>query len=1028
MLATTLRQILRAQDAARLFAALGYQPDDLPYQDGTRVIARWRGVKVVAVDAEEPGEAARALARRLATAGERALAVAVGPGRELALAAPHVGGPGITRLLSVSLDAPEREALDRLERLRPVRGASGLTHALRISELLTSEAAGDRFFAAFRVALERMAAAVDARHARQDRRMVALLALTRVLFLYFVQHKGWLDGREDFLRHLLDDALARGRPFHRAELHPLFFGTLNRPPAARSARLGRSRIPYLNGGLFEPHPVERRLRMPCFSNALWRDAFDGLFERFRFCVREAHEVDAVAPDMLGRVFERLMHPDERHVSGTFYTPETVVRQLVDAALETGLAGAGGLSPEVAQSVVQRLPVAPRDATRALVALRDLRLLDPAAGSGAFLLGALEALTEMRLALERSASPVARRRIRHEVLRENLFGVDLNPVAVRLAELRLWLAVVADDPTEDPVAVAPLPNLDGVVRQGDTLLDPLAAARAIHGALSDSAPAPAAQAVRAARARLFDARGEVHARSLKELRGVEIAVARAALDSALAATERALADLAAAAGGRDLFGRRAGLTRAQQDRWRTLRGARGELRRARTGVDQGALPFFAFEVHAPDVLARGGFSVVVGNPPWVRAERLSPPFRRTLRERFTWWRGGRARGYAHQPDLAVAFLQRAVELSTPGGAVGLLLPSKIASAGYAEIARRRLVRETTIAYAHRVPDREAARFGAAAYPLAVVVRKAAPPPDHMVRVGFDGSDAVPQAALDAPGPWRFLPDRTRAALDAFRQGGPPLGDCAPPALGVKTGADRLLLGELIQLADGDALVRFGAAQVVIELAVLRAAIRGQDVRPFRARPRRVLLWGYDRGGQALEHLPPRAARYVEERRRALERRTDYRGGPVWTLFRTRPALRPNRVIWADIARQPRAVAIDESDAAHAVPLNSCYVAPAPDRETALAVAGVLNSTWALAFAAAGADEARGGYRRINARVTAQIPIPPARPARRALVDLVADAHHGNPLGQDDLDRAVADALDLSAATCRELRQLAAHLGD
>ncbi len=1023
MLAPILRDLTCARDVSKVFLALGYQEEDLPFEGGAVVVARWRSFKVVADDGPAPRDRARALARRLSTLAERGLAAAVGPPGELVLAAPRLGAPGVTKLLVVPLPAANAEAAERLEALRPAAGGNALSHALRVADVLTSEAAGNRFFTAFRMMLERMAGSLDRRHSPADRRMMALLALSRVLFLYFVQVRGWLDRRPDYLRSLLDETLSRRRSFHRDALHPLFFGTLNRPPERRSRRVHLGRVPYLNGGLFEPHDVERRLGPACFANELWRDAFDDLFERFRFCVREADEVDTVAPDMLGRVFERLMDGDERHDSGTYYTPVSVVRQIVDATVETALADTGGLTPELAARVVRRETL-PGESGRALAALRSLRVLDPAAGSGAFLLGALESLTEMRLPLEPFDRSGGRRSaVKRDVLRRSLFGVDVNPVAVRLAELRLWLAVVADDPSESITDVAPLPNLDGVVRQGDALLDPLGAARVYFDRLPGAAAA-GARAVRDARAHLFDARGPDGRTATRSLRTAELRVAGALLERALESTDRSLAELTAVAEARDLFGRRTGLTVELRERQRVLSHNRRELERAAAALRDGAMPFFSFEVHAADVLARGGFSVVVGNPPWVRAERIAPGRRAALRERFSWWRGFAGRGYAHQPDIAVAFVQRSLELAAPGGAVGLLLPSKIASADYARRARRYLVRESTVAYAHRLPDHDAARFGATTYPLALVVRKSAPPPDHAVRLTFDGDSHASQAALGADGPWLLLPDPLPASLEELRRSGRPLGEVARPALGVKTGADPILVGVLVELSDGVGVVRFGDAEAQLELCVLRPALRGRDVRRFAARSGRVLLWGHDAHGAPVRELPSRAARYVRDRSDALARRRDYRAGPLWTLFRTASAVSGNRVVWPDIARRPRAVALDETDARHGVPLNTCYVAPAPDRETALVAAAVLNSTWFAALAAVTADEARGGYRRINARVAATVPLPADGTNRTALAELSARAHLGEHVDDTELDEAVADALALSVRARRALRRLLA----
>jgi Eco57I restriction-modification methylase len=1024
-------------DVRRLFAGLGYAPDDRDEDGLGCVVARWRGFHVIASSApasagasgaaRSDGGGARAIARvmahRLALTSRRALAVSWSAA-ELVLAAPRVGAAGIAPLLVVPLGAPPPLALQLLADLAPRPRHTGLAHALRVAELLGTERAGERFFRIFRVMLERMAASLGARGSTADRRALALIALTRVLFLYFVQAKGWLDGRPDYLPTLLDDALARGRPFHRQVLLPLFFGTLNRPPRERSSRSAPGAVPYLNGGLFEPHPVERRLAGAHFPNALWRDAFDGLFQKFCFCVREADEVGAVAPDMLGHVFERVMDADERHATGTFYTPESVVRQVVDAAIETALAGAAALTPKTARRLLAGGDLAAPAAHAARAALRSLRVLDPAVGSGAFLLGALERLTDLRCRLEAGGDRAGRARLRREILRDNLFGVDRNPIAVRLTELRLWLAIVAEDPTTDIARVAPLPNLDGVVRQGDSLLDPLTAARVLCGAAALPASATTA-AVAAARTGLFQTRGAAHEALSRTLRAAESRLAADLLARARAGVHHALRDLASSAASRDLFGRRAGLSPAQRARSTALRERRAELRRAATALCEGTVPFFAFEVHAPDAMAGGGFSIVLGNPPWVRAERLPPDTCRALTARFRWWRAAPGRGYGHLPDLSVAFLERSFELVRDDGAVAMLLPSKIASAAYGQTARTHLVKETTLTYLHRVPARQAAAFGATTYPLALVARKRPAPKNHAVRLDFVQSPALPQRTLAAPGPWVLVPDHARAAVARFLEGGAPLTELCPPLLGVKTGANALFLGRV--LAQRGALARVGldGGEVEIETALLRPVVRGRGVRPFCARAAQVIVWAYA-GATPLERLPPAAGAYFASRAARLRARTDYAGGPAWSVFRVPAGLAGHRVVWSDIARRPAAVVLDATPLSSAIPINSCYVARAPDRASALAIAAVLNSTWAWAVARVTADEAQSGYRRMNARVIGHVPLPPAA-ARAALADLATRAHRSEYADQDELDATVADAFGLTRADRDALRRLVAHRG-
>src|SRR5205807_217004 len=133
-------------------------------------------------------------------------------------------------------------------------------------------------------------------------------------------------------------------------------------------------------------------------------------------------------------------------------------------------------------------------------------------------------------------------------------------------------------------------------------------------------------------------------------------------------------------------------------------------------------FFAFESHFGDVLAWGGFDLVAGNPPWVRGERVPMRVREALATRYATWRPARGRGFAHLPDLAVAFVERALELAAPGGSAALLVPAKLASSGYAEPLRRRLAEgariERVVPSPARRPD---PRSGA------VISRRGAPRP-------------------------------------------------------------------------------------------------------------------------------------------------------------------------------------------------------------------------------------------------------------------------------------------------------------
>jgi len=314
-------------------------------------------------------------------------------GRKLAVSVAFDGAP----TLEVDLAKPSQLATCCLARIGTAQSGGTLGIASRTAEALSGAGVGRHFFAAFRATLDRLVGAMPAQMPARHRHELGLLQLTRVLFLYFVQAKGWLDGSEHFLRSHVDDCLFHRRPIHRHLLRPLFFGTLNQPYHQRTT-VARAfgQIPFLNGGLFEPHPLERRHR-PDIPDGIWRDAFDTLFERYHFTTSEGAP-GSIAPDMLGRVFEGVMEPGARKRSGTFYTPRALVRGVVDAALAGFVGGQLGIPEAEARGRLEA------GEPRAIELLDDVTILDPAAGSGAFLLGALERLIALYAGAGRTVSP------------------------------------------------------------------------------------------------------------------------------------------------------------------------------------------------------------------------------------------------------------------------------------------------------------------------------------------------------------------------------------------------------------------------------------------------------------------------------------------------------------------------------------------------------------------------------------------------------------------------------------------------
>ena len=937
------------------------------------IVGRRAGLLFLAVQTGPAATAAHRIARHLAARGQLAIVAAVDPAaRHMALAASVADCPVAT----IALDRVRVVDVRILERGRTAATDSTLGCCLAWSEALAGRSLDQRFFERFRTTLEHAIEALPRRIPRADRHALALLDLTRVLFLYFVQERGWLDGRSRFLREELDRCLAGGGRVERRFLKPLFFGTLNRPRDRRTAAARRfGAVPFLNGGLFDPHPLEQTWPDD-LPDSVWQEAFDDLFERHHFTISGATDARAaIGPDMLGRVFEGVMDPELRRATGAFYTPSDLVDEVVTASLSAWISTATGCSP----AEVPALVASPTPALLARV--RAVAILDPAVGSGAFLLGALRQLVAIRVRGGESRGAATR-----SVVARNLFGVDVNPNAVRLTELRLWLEVIEADPGTTADAIAPLPNLDALIRQGDSIFErvdlPFAVSAADAGAMA------------VLRRTVVASTGPAKRLALAALRQAEIRAARAALEAAVATAESAIRDLAAAGRAPGLFGERVPLSRghrAELDRIRRHRTLlRQLLRRLRTNEE---LPWFHYGSQFADITAAGGFDLVLGNPPWVRAEALSQSEREALKRRYRWFRSGgragRSRGFAPLPDLSVAFAERAFELVRPEGVVGLLLPAKLLTAQYAAVARDGLARGTTLSVVANLTDRQKC-FDATVYPLALIGSRGVPPPGHRLATQLGGPISEFQQSLGAP-PWTFGPAGT---VSVTRASMPRLGDRFRIRLGAKTGADEI----------------FGDPPAPIEAELLRPAVRGRDGGAVQFQSTRKVIWAIDRRGRPESSLPPVAARYFATHERRLKLRADYQAGPPWTVFRTDAGLAKHRVIWADLARQLAAMALLGSAARLVIPLNTCYWIGADSPDDALALAGWLNSRPIREQAKRHATVAASGYSRFNAELVGNLPLAPSALTDGALIGLCRVAHETGSIDQGALDRRVLELLE------------------
>lgn len=897
----------------------------------------------------------------------------------------------------------------------------------RWCELLGRAALSRRFYRTLEQRIGALAGSLP-RMPEPDRAELALLCASRLLFLSFLQAKGWLDGDHAFLANRFDACMVRGGGFHQRVLLPLFFGTLNTPQRRRAAAARAfGAVPFLNGGLFARTALERRHSRARFSDESLGELFSQLLGAYRFTAREEQaqwsEV-AVDPEMLGRSFESLMASRERRISGAFYTPQALVAQVADHALAAALE-----STELPAACVESALRGDTLASPAARALRDrlhaLTVLDPACGSGAFLVYLLERLTQLHLL---AGDPRDVAAIRREVLARCIHGVDVNPTAVWLCELRLWLSVVIESDETHISAVPPLPNLDCNVRVGDTL-----AGEGFEEPPALVGPPIALARLRERYVRASGARKNPLRRALIR---EESRRAIATIDFQLRRIAAERREWVLARRSPDLFGERDRAGSQPPAARRELRERAAALRRERKRIaDGGALPF-SFPSHFASVHAHGGFGLVVGNPPWVRLHNIPRDARDAMRSRFAvfaeppWTpatRDARGPGFAAQVDLAALFVERSVALAAPGAAIALLVPAKLWRSLSGGGVRRLLASRTTIRRLEDWTDAPCA-FDAAVYPSVLVAsRRDAtrqnPEPvaafavrRRILHVEWRTEPSAARLDRDDPmSPWLVLPPEARDALDLLRARGVRLG--ASPLgralLGVKCGCNEAFL---VNAAGGDhvlAAVECKGRRGTLERELLRPLLKGDALQPWRvpASPR-AIVWTHAAAGHPLGALPPAASRWLAPWRRQLRARSDLRGGGSWwMLFRTESAdCTRTRVVWGDFGRTPRAAILPAGDPT--VPLNSCYVMPCDDPVDALTLAALLNSALAAAFLNAIAEPARGGWHRYLAWTVELLPLPRNwTRARTILAPLAERALLGQPPGQSELLAAATSAYRL-----------------
>ena len=383
--------------------------------------------------------------------------------------------------VSTYWDNQNRTAVDCLDRIGgAIARGEWPEQAFKLG--LSVQPITQEFFKDYKAAYDRtvgkLAETTDGEEAEQFTQTL----FNRLLFIHFISKKGWTtwNGNPDYLKALWTDYGTNQEQtnFHSDRLTLLFHEGMNTPEDQRNPTIENviGKVPFLNGGLFDKNEFD--LRNVHVDDELISGIIGpgGLFSQYNFTVSEASPLDtevAVDPEMLGKLFEETVN--ERHDNGAYYTPRPVVAFMCREALKGYMASkhiAGLDQDKITRLVDGRDPkaVSTPQALEIANAIVEMKTVDPACGSGAFLLGMLQEIITLNDTLFRAGkTPESVYQQKLDIITNNIYGADKDGLAVSTAMLRLWLSLAVD--YEGEGVPDPLPNLDMKLAVGDTIGSP-----------------------------------------------------------------------------------------------------------------------------------------------------------------------------------------------------------------------------------------------------------------------------------------------------------------------------------------------------------------------------------------------------------------------------------------------------------------------------------------------------------------------------------------------------------------------------
>lgn len=513
--------------------------------------------------------------------------------------------------------------------------------ARRMKEALDVERVTKKFYKGYQDEHNEFLSLIKGIPDERDRRWYASIVLNRLMFVWFLQKKGFLDGGDyDYLPNRFKESQGRGKDrFYGEFLKALFFEAFAKPENDRSkgAKTLTGKIRYLNGGLFLPH------RLECKADGSLRvgdtliipdrafESLFALFDRYSWNLDDTPggKADEINPEVLGYIFEKYIN---QKAFGAYYTRTEITEYLCERTIHALVLD------RIRKPAIPELKLAAIDfdSVPELLARMDaplahellnrvlpsLKLLDPAVGSGAFLVAAMKVLINIYTAIvgraelsgdrtlkawldrERAAHKNVAYAIKRRIITDNLFGVDVMEEATEIARLRLFLALVASAQHEDELE--PLPNIDFNILAGNSLVGLMRVDEHEFQSKQPDLFKPPYRQLLAEKNRLI----ESYRHSAETFKSVDLKILRDQIDAAKREAGSVLNELL-----RDDFERLG--VKFEQATWDERKGAEGKSKKRQIATSDLEIqyPFHWGYEFDEIVQGNGGFDGIVTNPPW-----------------------------------------------------------------------------------------------------------------------------------------------------------------------------------------------------------------------------------------------------------------------------------------------------------------------------------------------------------------------------------------------------------------------------